>query len=167
MQFADELKSYVTSLENAPTNYGVAVAALIFNENGELLLQERGEKVRSEPGTLEGIGGAVDEGETDLYETLQREIKEEIGDVEVSIETLLTVIIRPSTKDLNFWWVLPIYLCRLISGVPTIQEPDKCSKLFFTKLEDISEDRLSTYQQEIMQRYKEKYDTEPFYKDQK
>ncbi|MES2224090.1 MAG: NUDIX hydrolase [Patescibacteria group bacterium] len=164
MQFIDELRSYVSSQENAPINYGVAVAALIFNENGELLLQERGQKVRSEPGTLEGVGGAVDEGETDLYETLQREIKEEVGDIEVSIDTLFTVIIRPSTKDPNFWWVLPIYLCRLISGIPTIQEPDKCSRLFFTKLENIPEDKLSTYQQEIMQRYKEKYGTEPFYK---
>ncbi|MBD3279522.1 MAG: NUDIX domain-containing protein, partial [Candidatus Pacebacteria bacterium] len=54
---------------------GVGVGALIFNDEGHLLLTLRGEKAKNERGKWEIPGGAVEFGET-IEQALKREMKE-------------------------------------------------------------------------------------------
>jgi len=162
MKTLSELKEYVSKLENPPAHYEVAVGALIFTDSDEVILLERGSKARDEIGKLEGVGGGIDE-ETNLHNALLREIKEEIGEVQVEIKLLLTVLVLPSTTTKNQWWVVPQYLCNLVSGTPVIKEPEKCTKIHFLKLAEIPEDKLSIFQKETMKAYKSKYGNVPFY----
>jgi 8-oxo-dGTP pyrophosphatase MutT (NUDIX family) len=67
------------------------VGSLIFDKDNKVILLERGAKSRDSAGKLEGIGGGVDEGETDLHNVLKREIQEEVGNIQVSIDQTLTV----------------------------------------------------------------------------
>lgn len=163
MHSISELNQYLSTLPNAPQKYRIAVGALIFTLNGKVILQERGKDARDKQGKLEGIGGGVEENETDLHQALQREIKEEIGNVEVSVDDLLTVMVRPSTVHAGEWWAVPIYLCRLISGEPAIMEPHKCAAIHTLNLNEIADDLLTEYQKETMDVYKAKYADKPFY----
>jgi 8-oxo-dGTP pyrophosphatase MutT (NUDIX family) len=149
MRNLQDLKNYIESLSNSPAHYKVAVGSLIFTNNNKVILQERGFKARDSAGLLEGIGGELDEGETDLHLALKREVQEEIGQVGIEIEDLLTVLILPGKSD-NNTWVVPIYLCRLISGKPLNMEPEKISDIKMMNLMDITEDRLSPYKSKTM-----------------
>jgi hypothetical protein len=111
--------------------YSVAVESLIFDADGEWLLMRRGSAAGDEVGKLEGIGGSADETD-DLRSELTREISEELGDhvrvevlefLEVKSDTVTKVL--PGGKEISKNWVIASFLCRLISGDPVIQEPDK------------------------------------------
>jgi ADP-ribose pyrophosphatase YjhB (NUDIX family) len=164
MKSISELYAYVSSLPNNPGTYRIAVGALIFTSDDKVLLMKRGVGARSEPGKLEGVGGGFDESDIDLHFALHREIKEELGNVDVSIEELLTVMVRPSQAYPGEWFVVPVYLCRLNSGEPTVQESLKCGGIYYFELSQIPEDSLTAYQKETMQAYKAKYRDVPFYK---
>src|SRR6266568_5232904 len=86
-----DLKAYLATLENVPKEYRIALGSLIFTKDDQVILLERGDKARDAAGQLEGIGGGLDEGEEDLIGALLREIHEEIGDVTVEIDKVLTV----------------------------------------------------------------------------
>lgn len=105
---------------------GVGVGALIQNERGEILLALRSQQAKNERGLWEIPGGAVEFGET-LERALKREIREEIG-VEIEVLDLLHVCdhILPAEHQ---HWVSPTFICRIISGTPTIMEPHKCDQL--------------------------------------
>ncbi len=62
-----------------------------------------------------------------LADALRREIREEYG-IEIAVGPLLDVVdhILPTEGQR---WVSPSYLCRVVSGTPSIREPDKCSAI--------------------------------------
>ena len=62
------------------SNQKVVVIAHIENSDGEILLQQRGEKSRDENGLYEDIGGKVDQEDISFKSAIIREIKEEAGD---------------------------------------------------------------------------------------
>lgn len=70
---------------------GVGVGALIFNDEGMILLALRGSDAKNERGKWEIPGGAVEFGET-LEDALKREVKEEIN-VEINIVACCTWLI--------------------------------------------------------------------------
>lgn len=105
---------------------GVGVGALIQNERGELLLALRSQQAKNERGKWEIPGGAVEFGET-LKQALQREIREEIG-IEIEVGELLHVCDHILTEEQQHW-VSPTFICKIISGTPTIMEPRKCDAL--------------------------------------
>lgn len=102
---------------------GVGVGALIFNQEGKILLAQRGPLARNEAGLWEIPGGAVEYGET-FEQALKREVKEELG-IEIVIERLLTVGDHLLPDEAQHW-VAPTYVCRLVAGIPQVMEPDKC-----------------------------------------
>ncbi len=161
MRTIEELTSYLSALPNPPSTYKVAVGSMIFTPGDKVLLLERGVKARDAVGKLEGVGGSVHEGESDLYLALQREIKEEIGDVQVEIAGTLGVKILPG--DQYPFWVVVDYLCRLISGNPKIMEPGKTVKIHELALKDIRDDQLSLYQKVALETYRKKFGDTPFY----
>lgn len=73
-------------------------------------------------------------------------------------------MVRPSQAYPGEWFVVPVYLCRLNSGEPTVQEPLKCGGIYYFELPQIPEDLLTAYQKETMQAYKAQYRDVPFYK---
>lgn len=112
---------------------GVGAGALIFNEEGKLLLSLRGKKAKNEVGKWEIPGGSIEFGET-LEVGLKREIKEEL-DVEVEVKEMLQICDH-IISDEHQHWVSPTYICELKSGTPRIMEPEKCEKIgWFTPKE--------------------------------
>lgn len=164
MKTVSELKAYLAKLPDAPSHYRIAVGSLLFSSDDKVILLERGAAARDAQGQLEGVGGEVDEGENNLHAALQREVKEEIGDVKIQIDKMLTVKIMPSSKDPNLQWVVVDYLCRLVNGVPCNMEPHKCAAIHELALAEIPQDRLSEYQLRAMNAYNERYGSVPYYK---
>lgn len=105
---------------------GVGVGALIVHDDGQLFFAQRGPRAKNERGKWEFPGGSVEFGET-LADALRREIHEEYG-VEIEVGELLDVVdhILP---DEGQHWVSPTFICRIVSGQPTIREPEKCAAL--------------------------------------
>jgi 8-oxo-dGTP diphosphatase len=112
---------------------GVGVGAVIMNEDGKFLLMKRGPKSKSEVGTWEKPGGSVEFGET-LENALKREVKEELG-VAIKIIKLLHVADH-IIDDEQQHWVSPAYICKIVSGVPKIKEPDKCDEIGWFSIEE-------------------------------
>ena len=163
METLGDLTRYLSTLPNPPEKYKVAVGSLIFTPEDELILLERGTKARDAVGKLEGVGGGIDDGETNLHDVLKREIREEIG-IEVTIDDVLTVKILPGTK--YPFWVVVDYLCRLQSGEPTIREPGKIKAIHLLSVPEIKDSQLSKYQLVAMSVYRQKFGTKPYYKNE-
>lgn len=117
---------------------GVGVGALIINDEGRFLLGLRGKKAKNEQGKWEIPGGGVEFGET-LQQALKREIKEEIG-IEIEVISLLQVADHILEKE---HWVSPTFICKIISGTPTIMEPEKCDRLEWVTIEEAEKLPLS------------------------
>lgn len=128
-----ELSRHLAEQGFQATGYRIAVEALIFNANGEMLLQVRGPDCRDEVGKLEGVGGQLDT--DDLEICLQNRIHHEIGAVTVAIEEMLEVrpvqfVERGKPED----WIVVSYLCRLIAGEPVAVDPRKTGELRWIQL---------------------------------
>jgi 8-oxo-dGTP diphosphatase len=113
---------------------GVGVGAIIVDEAKRVFLAKRGAKAQNERGLWEFPGGAVEFGET-LHDALIREIREEYG-ITIVVDDMLTVTdhILPAEKQ---HWVSPSYICRIVEGEPTIQEPEKCAEIGWFALDAI------------------------------
>ncbi len=110
---------------------GVGVGAVIFERNQILLLKRLKEP---EVGYWSIPGGAIEFGET-IEEAVKRELQEELA-AEVDIVTLLGVTnhILPEEK---LHWVSPVFLVKIIAGIPKNVEADKHSDLCWFKLENL------------------------------
>jgi 8-oxo-dGTP pyrophosphatase MutT (NUDIX family) len=162
MKTTGELSEYLATVDDAPTGYKIAVGSLLFTPDDKLLLLERGAEARAARGKLEGVGGGVDDGETDLEASLLREIHEEIGDdVDVTIDKMLSVKVLPG--ETYPWWVVVDYLGRIASGTPRIMEPHKCAALHYVDLAEVDSDRLSRFQRVAMGTYRTIYGDRPYY----
>lgn len=115
---------------------GYGAGAVIYNEEGKLLLTRRGKKARNEVGKWEFPGGMIEYGEA-TPDGLKREVKEEIG-VEIECGELLCLIdyILPGEQQ---HWVAPTYICKIVSGTPAIQEPEKCDDIGWFTLEEAAQ----------------------------
>ena len=105
---------------------GVGVGAIVFNEQGEVFLAQRGSQAKNERGCWEFPGGSVDFGER-LEDAIQREFLEEY-DMTIAIERLLHVVDHLLPEE-GQHWVSPTYLAHHVSGTPCVVEPDKCSAI--------------------------------------
>ena len=112
---------------------GVGVGALIFDDQGKILMSLRGPKARNEAGKWEVPGGAVEYGET-FEAALVREVFEELG-IHVRVKELLQVCDHILVKEQEHW-VAPTYMCEIVSGTPCIQEPEKCTQIGWYSLEE-------------------------------
>lgn len=135
---------------------GVGVGAVILNEDGRLFLALRGPAAKNERGLWEFPGGSVEFGER-LADALRREILEEYG-VQIEVGDLLDVVdhLLPAEGQ---HWVSPTFICRLISGEPTIREPGKCAAIGWFALDElpanltvVTQANLAHYRQRLQQR---------------
>lgn len=119
---------------------GIGVGAAIFNEEGKLFLTKRGEGAKNERGKWEIPGGGLEFGET-FEEALKREMKEE-NDVDIEVGELLGVCNHIISKEKQHW-VSPTFICKIISGVPKILEPEKCAEIGWFSIEEAEKLPLS------------------------
>ena len=116
------------------SNKKIGVIAHIENNNGEILLQQRGIKSRDENGLYEYIGGKVDPEDSSFKDAIIREIKEEAGS-DLKLEVSDSKGIYHCCKN-NVNWIFVIYIVKYIEGEIKIMEPDKCQGYKFCKIDD-------------------------------
>jgi mutator protein MutT len=131
---------------------GVGVGAILVDADGCLFLARRGPLAKNERGLWEFPGGSVEYGET-LAGALRREMREEFG-IEIAVGDLLDVVDHILPEE-GQHWVSPTYLCTIVSGVPRILEPGKCSEIGWFRPEDMPED-LTVITRENLRHYMER-----------
>jgi mutator protein MutT len=119
---------------------GVGVGAAVFDDTGRIFLTLRGPAAKNERGRWEVPGGSVEFGET-LVQALKREMMEEYG-VEIAVHDLLGVFDH-ILRDEGQHWISPTYICTIISGTPTIREPEKCAAIGWFTLDEAAHLPLS------------------------
>lgn len=105
---------------------GVGVGAMVFNEQGQVFLSQRGPQAKNERGCWEFPGGSVEYGET-LAAAIIREFREEY-DMEIEVVKLLHVADHILLAERQHW-VSPTFIAHHIGGVPRIVEPGKCTAI--------------------------------------
>jgi len=132
---------------------GVVVGAIIVDNQGRLFLARRGPQAKNERGLWEFPGGSVEFGER-LTDALKREMREEYG-VEIVVGELLDVVdhILPAEGQ---HWVSPTFICRIVSGVPTIREPGKCTEIGWFAPDAVPEDKLTLITRENLCHYRQR-----------
>ena len=131
---------------------GVGVGAVIINELGQLFLSRRGPQSRNEVGLWEFPGGSVEFGEK-LTDALKREILEEFG-VQIEVGPLLDICDHILPEE-GQHWVSPTFICRIISGTPTILKSGKSSQIGWFDLNQLPND-LTVISRENLTHYVEK-----------
>lgn len=112
-------------------NQKIGVIVHIENEDGEILLQQRGIKSNDENGLYEDIGGKLEIDDHTFKDAIEREIKEETGE-DINLKIGNSIGIFHCYKN-NINWIFIIYPAKYIGGDIKIMEPDKCTGYkFFT-----------------------------------
>lgn len=123
-------------------NQKIGVIAHIENANGQILLQQRGEKSRDENGLYEDIGGKVELEDISFKAAMIREIKEEAGD-DINLVINDSVGILHCYKN-NINWLFVIYFVKYIDGNIKVMEPDKCMGYHFFEYDEAINSNLVT-----------------------
>jgi mutator protein MutT len=125
---------------------------MVFNDQGDVFLAQRGPQAKNERGCWEFPGGSVELGER-LIEAIKREMIEEY-DMEIDVLELLSVSdhILP---DEGQHWVSPTYLARHCGGQPRIVEPEKCTAIGWFALSALPQP-LSKVTLDDLQAYRDK-----------
>ena len=123
-------------------NQRIGVIAHIEDENGRILLQQRGVKSRDENGLYEDVGGSVENSDVDFKSAIIREMQEEMGK-DANIELLDSTGIYHCCKN-NTNWIFVIFKGKYIDGDINIMEPEKCMGYkFFTYEEAVNSNLVS------------------------
>lgn len=136
---------------------GVGTGAMIFNDEGQVFLAQRGPKSRNEVGKWDFPGGCVEFGET-CEDAVIREVKEEF-DMDIEIIELLMVVnhILPEEKQ---HWVSPAFIAKYTGGETKIMEPEKCSGFKWVEISEIKPEELSSSSRLNYEKFLEKYEIE-------
>jgi len=123
-------------------NQRIGVIVHIEDNDGKILLQQRGVKSQDENGLYESVGGSVENSDEDFKSAIIREMTEEMGN-ESNIKSLKYAGIYQCDKhDTN--WIFVVFEGKYIDGNIKIMEPEKCMGYkFFSYEEAISSDLVS------------------------
>ena len=127
----DDIKKF-----NYP-NQRIGVIIHIENDEGKILLQQRGPKSSDEQGLYEDVGGKYE-----TKDTIIRELKEEVGE-EALIDVNSSVGIMHIRKR-NTNWIFIIYCGKYIKGQLKIMEPEKCIGYNFLDYNELMSSELVT-----------------------
>jgi len=119
---------------------GVGIGAVIVNDDNKYLLTKRGKKAKNERGKWEFPGGGIEFGDT-MIDTIKREMMEELG-IEIEILDHLPPIDH-IIPDENQHWVTSGVISKVVKGIPTIMEPDKCDEIGWFLIEEMKSMNLS------------------------
>ena len=121
-------------------NQRIGVIVHIENDDGKILLQQRGAKSRDENGLYEDVGGSVENSDVDFKSAIIREMQEEMGN-EANIESLDFSGIYHCYKH-NTNWIFVIFKGKYIDGNINIMEPEKCMGYKFFSYEEAMNSNL-------------------------
>jgi ADP-ribose pyrophosphatase YjhB (NUDIX family) len=144
-----QLREMLGASRGAPSNFSVAVEALVFDRHGRWVLLERGADAQDEHGKLEGIGGRVD-ADGSLRAELLREIREEVGEnAQIEIARFVevksdAVVVERNGEITTNNWIIVSYLCRWTGGDLELMEPAKNSGFVFIESLHVDPERLSS-----------------------
>jgi len=137
---------------------GVGSGAMIFNNNGELFIAQRGPKARNERGKWDFPGGSVEFGER-VEDAIVREIFEEHA-MDIEVIELLEVV-NHIIKEENQHWVSPSFIARHKKGEAKIMEPEKCTAFKWVKISEIEPESLTNTSQQNFETYIKIYGYNP------
>ena len=126
-----DIKELQLLLENncIPSNFYVAVEINIFDKDNKWIFMRRGPGCKDGRFKLEGIGGGVEDTDTNFREALLREIKEEAGtEAQIIIKNFLfarTEKVYDLHKKEDKFWIILSYIGVLKSGNLQIMEKTK------------------------------------------
>lgn len=116
-----------------------AVYLIIKNENNEILLQRR-QGTKLWPGFLALPAGHVDEGEN-AYDAVIREAKEELG-ITISVKNIIDIFtVNRRNKSLMPYYDV-YFEIDSYEGEITISEPEKCSELVWSDINNLPNDMI-------------------------
>ena len=116
-------------------NQKLAVVIHIQNDEGKILLQQRGEKSNGDRGLYEDIGGKLEEYDATFKDAIKRELEEEVGrDIKLNISDSIGIF--RSFKD-NVNWIFIVYFGQYLSGEFKIMEKEKCLGYKFFTYEEL------------------------------
>ncbi len=130
-----------------PARPVVGVGALIFNDEGKILLVERGNAPLAGYWALPG--GGVETGER-LEDAMAREVREETG-LEVSVESIATVferIMHDEAGACEYHYVLIDFYCTIIGGV--LQAGDDSRQVCWRDLNDLDSIELTAGTRDVL-----------------
>lgn len=113
---------------------GVGVGAFIMNPHGHVFLMKRGPGCKNEVGAWIIPGGSVHYGET-LRQAVIREVREELG-VEIEIDGQLPAYDHMIPNE-GQHWVTNVFPAHIVSGIPQIKEPEKCTEVGWFPLDNL------------------------------
>lgn len=138
------------------TNQRLGVIVEIKDDNGKILLQQRGAKSRDENGLYEHVGGSIEKSDIDFKSAMLREMQEEMGNnANIKLEDT-TDLYHICKNDTN--WLFIIFRGKYINGDINIMEPEKCMGYkFFTYDEAVNSNMVSEGCRFLMESMKENY----------
>lgn len=123
-------------------NQRLAMIVHFEDDQGRILLQQRGTNSRDENGLYETIGGKFEEEDLTFKNAILREIKEEVG-TEMNFTLSDSIgIYHCKKKDTN--WIFIIYFGQYIDGKINVMEPTKCQGYKFFTYEEVLNSDLVT-----------------------
>lgn len=123
-------------------NQKLAVIAQIKDNNGKILLQQRGPKFRDEYGLYQDISGKAENYDNSFKDAIIREISEEVG-TSANIKINSSIGIYHLHKN-NINWIFIVFECLYLSGELKIMEKDKCLGYKFFDYNEIETSPLVT-----------------------
>ena len=133
---------------------GVGTGAMVFNENMEVFIAQRGPASNNEAGLWDFPGGTVDFGET-CEATIIRELKEEF-DMDIEIIDLLEVVNHILPEE-GQHWVAISYTAKHVGGTPRVMEPEKCPLFKWVKIEEVNVEELTQSSRSNYSKYMAKF----------
>lgn len=126
---------YTQDMKKGSDYIGIGVGAMIFDDQGRLLLTKRGQGAKNERGFWEIPGGGVEFNET-RADAAVREVKEELGvDIEVVDELQTIDHLIPADGQ---HWVTTSFIGRVKDDqTPRIMEPNKCDAIEWFALDQL------------------------------
>ena len=126
-----------------------AVAVVIEDSKGKILLTQRGRISRDEYKKWENCGGAVDPGETN-EEAIVREVLEELG-VELEITGILDKDVF--STDAGIKWNVTLFSGTL-KGIPKPQNTDENIDVKWFDKKDLNDVNLASYTRKDFKKFK-------------
>ena len=128
-----------------------SVYLIIRNNKNEILLQRR-QGTKLWPGFLALPAGHIDENEN-AYDALIREAKEELG-ITVKIENIIdTFVANRQNKSLQPYYDVYFEINDYVGSIK-IMEPEKCSELVWTDINNLPEDIIDFEKEAIINNLK-------------
>ncbi len=128
---------------------GVGCGALIFNDQGQMLLMQRAKGAANEPGFWAKPGGAIEFEET-AEQAIKREIKEELN-IDIEIIGWLPHVDHKTAEGQH--WVAINFVAKVVGGELTNMEPHKCDAVEWFDFDALPE-KLNQVTTEPIEQYK-------------